>query len=97
MQHIHTGVGASDRGHALAATFPVRLGSRVDQVSQVTLSCTEEEACLVVWVAVIRFVMGEVTTSLVIVTRLDTALEAGDGDQVVDSPAPAPSGPLGGC
>ena len=48
-------------------------------------------------VAVIGFVMGEVTTSLVIVTGLDTALEAGDADKVVDSSAPAPAGLLGGC
>ena len=90
-------MGASDRGLALAATFPVRLGSRVHQVCQVTLPGAEEEACLVVWVAVIRFVMGEVTTSLVIVTCLGAALETWDGDKIVDGPAPAPAGPQGGC
>ena len=94
---VHTGVGAPDRGLALGATDPVRLGSRVHQVCHVTLPGAEEEAHLVVRVTVIRLVMGEMTTSLVIVTRLDTALEAGDGDQVVDGPAPAPPGPLGGC
>ena len=41
--------------------------------------------------------MGVVTTSLVIVTGLDTGLEAGDGDQVVDGPAPAPAVPLDVC
>ena len=97
MHHVHTGVGAPDRGLALASTDPVRLGSRVHQVSQVTLPSSEMEADLMVWVAGIRLVMGEMTTSLVIVTSLDTNLEAGDGDQVVDGPAPAPPGPLGGC
>ena len=94
---VHPGVGAPDRGLALASTDPVRLGSRVHQVCHVTLPGAEEEACLVVRVADIRLVMGEMTTSLVIVTSLDTALEAGDGDQEVDGPAPAPPGPLGSC
>ena len=41
--------------------------------------------------------MTVVTTSLIIVTGLDTFLEAGDGDNVVDSSAAAPPGLLGGC
>ena len=50
-----------------------------------------------VGVADIRLVMGEMTTSLVIVTRLGAALETWDGDKVVDGPAPAPPSPLGSC
>ena len=41
--------------------------------------------------------MTVVTTSLIIVTGLDTFLEAGDGDKVVDSPSTAPPDLLGGC
>ena len=94
---MHPGVGTPHRGRGAVARHPVGPGPGVLQVRHVALLGAEEEAVLVVRVAGRCPVVAVVTTSLVIVTSLDTALEAGYGHQVVDGPAPAPARPLIGC
>ena len=62
------------------------------------MTSAEKEADLMVGMADNGPVVTVVTTSLVIVTSLQTVLEVRDGDQVVDGPArPAPARHLGGC
>ena len=63
---------------------PVGVGLVIQEVVDVTLLLTVEEAVVT---SLLRAVVAVVAASLISLTSLVTLSQAGDGDQVVDCPA----------
>ena len=63
---------------------PVGVGLVIQQVVDVTLLLTVEEAVVA---SLLRVVVAVVAASLISLTSLVTLSEAGDGDQIIDCPA----------